>query len=210
MALASYQRTLNSADSAFDRWFYGKQNKALSSKAQRGFKLFVVKAGCATCHQIGRKTALFTDQKLHNTGIGFDDAMNKSPAKLKVQVAPGVFVDVDSSTINSVTEPKAADLGLYEITQNPADRWQYKTPSLRNISLTAPYMHNGRFATLQQVVEFYNQGGVKNENLDPLLKPLNLSTKEINELIAFLQSLTGSNVAELVADGFAAKVGEAN
>jgi cytochrome c peroxidase len=62
---------------------------------------------------------------------------------------------------------------------------------------------------LQQVVEFYNQGGVKNENLDPLLKPLNLSKKEINELIAFLQSLTGSNVAELVADGFAATVGEA-
>lgn len=209
MALASYQRTLNSADSAFDRWFYGKQNKALSSEAQRGFKLFVGKAGCAACHQIGEKSALFTDQKLHNTGIGFDDAMNKSPAKLKVQVAPGVFVDVDSSTINSVTEPKAADLGLYEITQNPADRWQYKTPSLRNISLTAPYMHNGRFATLQQVVEFYNQGGVKNENLDPLLKPLNLSTKEINELIAFLQSLTGNNVAELVADGFAATVGEA-
>lgn len=208
MALASYQRTLNSADSPFDRWFYGKQNNALTLEAKRGFKLFTGKAGCAACHQIGEKSALFTDQKLHNTGIGFDAAMNKTADKLKVQVAPGVFVDVDSVTVNNVSEPKAADLGLYEITQNPADRWKYKTPSLRNISLTAPYMHNGKFATLEQLLEFYNQGGVKNENLDPLLKPLKLNKSEINDLIAFLQSLTGSNVAELVADGFAAPIGE--
>jgi cytochrome c peroxidase len=210
MALASYQRTLNSADSAFDRWFYRKQQNALTAQAKRGFKLFTGKAGCVACHQIGEKSALLTDQKLHNTGIGFDDSMNKSTDKLKVQVAPGVFLDVDSAAVNSVTEPKAADLGLYEISQNPADRWKYKTPSLRNISLTAPYMHNGKFATLQQVLEFYNQGGVQNENRDPLLKPLNLSNKEINELIVFLQSLTGSNVTELVADGFAEKIGEAN
>jgi cytochrome c peroxidase len=208
MALASYQRTLNSADSAFDRWFYGKQNKALSIAAQRGYQLFVGKAGCAACHLIGEKTALFTDQKLHNTGVGFEAAMNKTPAKLKVQVAPGVFVDVDSASLNSVTEAKMADVGLYEISQNPGDRWKYKTPSLRNISLTAPYMHNGSLATLEQVIAFYNQGGVANENRDPLLKPLNLSAAEISELIAFLHSLTGSNVAELVADGFAASIGE--
>jgi cytochrome c peroxidase len=208
MALASYQRTLNSANSAFDRWFYRKQQNTLTAEAKRGYQLFVGKANCAACHQIGAKTALFTDQKLHNTGIGYDEAMNKSPNKLKVQVAPGVFMDVDSATVNSVTEPKAADLGLYEISQNPTDRWKYKTPSLRNISLTAPYMHNGRFTTLEQVLDFYNQGGVQNENLDPLIKPLKLSKVEINDLIAFLQSLTGSNVEELVADGFAATIGE--
>ncbi len=202
MALASYQRTLNSADSPFDRWFYGKQKNALTAEAKRGYQLFVGKAGCAICHQIGKKSALFTDQKLHNSGLGYDDSMNKPQHKMKVQVAPGVFLDVDSSTVTSVAEPKAADLGLYEITQNPADRWKYKTPSLRNVSLTAPYMHNGRFASLQQVLDFYNQGGVKNENLDSLLKPLNLGKAEISDLIAFLQSLTGSNVEELVADGF--------
>lgn len=208
MALASYQRTLNSANSAFDHWLYGKQKNALTPAAKHGYQLFVGKASCASCHQIGEKSALFTDQKLHNTGIGFDAAMNKTAEKLKVQVAPGVFLDVDSSMVNRVAEPKAADLGLYEITQNPADRWKYKTPSLRNISLTVPYMHNGKFATLEQVLEFYNQGGVKNENLDPLLKPLKLNKTEINDLVAFLQSLTGSNVAELVADGFAAPIGE--
>jgi cytochrome c peroxidase len=208
MALASYQRTLNSADSAFDRWFYRKQQHALTSAAKRGFKLFTGKAGCSACHQIGEKSALFTDQKLHNTGIGFDAAMNKTAGTLKVQVAPGVFVNVARSTLTPVSEPKAADLGLYEITQQPADRWKYKTPSLRNISLTAPYMHNGTFATLAQVLEFYNQGGVKNENLDPLLKPLNLTKGEMGDLSAFLQSLTGSNVAELVADGFVAPIGE--
>lgn len=208
MALASYQRTLNSADSAFDRWLYGKQQTALSPEAKQGYQLFVGKAGCAACHLIDKKMALFTDQKLHNTGIGFDASMNKTAKKLKVQVAPGVFVVVDNSTLNSVTEAKIADLGLYEITQNPADRWKYKTPSLRNISLTAPYMHNGQFATLTQVLNFYNQGGVPNENLDALIKPLNLTTLEFANLIAFLQSLTGSNVEELVADGFAAPIGD--
>lgn len=208
MALASYQRTLNSADSPFDRWFYGKQNNALTVEAKRGFKLFTGKAACTACHEVGKKSALFTDQKLHNTGLGYDDSMNKPQNKMKVQVAPGVFVDVDSSTVKSVAEPKAADLGLYEITQNPADRWKYKTPTLRNISLTAPYMHNGRFATLEQVIAFYNQGGIKNENIDPLLKPLNLSKSEISDLIAFLQSLTGSNIEELVADGFLTTITE--
>jgi cytochrome c peroxidase len=100
-------------------------------------------------------------------------------------------------------------LGRYEVTQNPQDRWKYKTPSLRNINLTAPYMHNGSLETLQQVVEFYNRGGIANETLDPLIKPLNLTAQEMDELTAFLKSLTGDNVKELVSDAFAAPVGDA-
>jgi len=94
------------------------------------------------------------------------------------------------------------------VTQNPKDRWLYKTPSLRNVSLTAPYMHNGSIASLREVVEFYNGGGIVNENLDRLIKPLNLSASEIEELTAFLKSLSGSNVEELVSDAFAAPIGE--
>lgn len=95
-----------------------------------------------------------------------------------------------------------------EITEDPADRWKYKTPTLRNISLTAPYMHDGAFKTLEEVVNFYNHGGAPNEELDPLIKPLGLTPNEIQDILAFLNSLTGSNVDELIADGFAAPVGD--
>jgi len=209
MALASYQRSLNSADSAFDRWHFGQQENALSKSAQKGYQLFIGKAGCVNCHTIAENSALFTDQKLHNTGLGYDVAMNKSTQKLKIQVAAGVFIEVDKAIVASVSEPKAADLGLYEVTQKPADRWKYKTPSLRNISLTAPYMHNGAMQNLTEVLAFYNQGGIKNENLDPLIKPLNLTKAELQDLEAFLHNLTGSNTDKLIADAFAAPIGDA-
>ncbi|MDD1614006.1 MAG: photosynthetic protein synthase I, partial [Methylococcaceae bacterium] len=209
MAIASYERTLNSANSAFDRWYYGKDEQALDAKAQRGFKLFNGKANCSSCHTINRNHALFTDNNNHNTGIGYADAMGKTDKTQRVQVAPGVYVDVAATLITTVAETKPNDLGRYEITQKPEDRWKYKTPSLRNVSLTGPYMHNGVFASLQQVVEFYNRGGIVNENLDPLIKPLNLTALEMADLTAFLESITGDNVKELVADAFAAPIGDA-
>ncbi len=208
-ALASYERTLNSAHSAFDRWYYGNDKTALNAQAQRGFKLFTGKAHCSSCHSINKKFALFTDNSNHNTGVGYVEAMTKTPEQQRVQLAAGVYANVAAKLIEAVSTVKANDLGRYEVTQNPADRWQYKTPTLRNISLTAPYMHNGSLQTLQQVVAFYNKGGVPNDNLDALIKPLQLSTEEEQELTAFLQTLTGSNVAELVADAFAAPIGEA-
>ena len=208
MAIASYERTLNSANSAFDRWYYGKDKQALDAKAQRGFQLFNGKANCSSCHSITRNHALFTDNNNHNTGIGYAEAMGKTDKTQRVQVAPGVYVEVAATVITAVAETKPNDLGRYEVTQKPEDRWKYKTPSLRNVSLTAPYMHNGTFATLQQVVEFYNRGGIANENLDPLIKPLNLTALEITDLTAFLESLTGDNVKELVADAFAAPIGD--
>jgi len=128
---------------------------------------------------------LFADNNSHNTGIGYAEAMAKTDKTQRVQVAPGVYIDVAATLITTVAEIKPNDLGRYEVTQKPEDRWKYKTPSLRNVSLTAPYMHNGAFATLQQVVEFYNRGGIANENLDPLIKPLNLTALEIADLTAF-------------------------
>ena len=208
MAIASYERTLNSANSPFDRWYYGKDKHALDAKAQRGFQLFNGKANCSSCHSVTSNHALLTDNNNHNTGIGYAEAMGKTEITQRVQVAPGVYVDVASAVITAVAEAKPNDLGRYEVTQKPEDRWKYKTPSLRNISLTGPYMHNGAFATLQEVVEFYNRGGIANENLDPLIKPLNLTEAEIADLTAFLESLTGDNIKELVADAFAAPIGD--
>ena len=106
------------------------------------------------------------------------------------------------------------DLGLYTVTQDPNDRWKFRTPSLRNVAITAPYMHNGTRATLKDVVEFYNQGGIrevgkmKNDNISPLMFPLELSEKEVNQVVEFLKTLTGSNVNELILDAKAAPIGE--
>jgi cytochrome c peroxidase len=208
MALASYERTLNSADSAFDRWHFGRQQDALSADAQRGFALFTGKAGCAECHTLAKHHALFTDQALHNTGLGFRAAMAQEPAKRAIPAAPGLTLEIDAAALASVSEAKPNDLGAYEITQDPADRWKYRTPSLRNVALTAPYMHDGSLATLKEVVRFYNQGGVPNENLDPKIRPLNLGEGEMDDLVAFLESLTGANVGELVSDAFEAPVGD--
>lgn len=209
MAIASYERTLNSGNSPFDRWHYGKNEQVIDDKAKRGFKLFTGKAGCNQCHVIGNDSALFTDNLFHNTGIGYEAAMQKNPGTTqRVQVAPGVFANVPSEVINSVAETKTNDLGRYEITQNPQDRWRYKTPSLRNVSLTAPYMHNGSLASLREVVEFYSRGGIANENLDPLIKPLHLSKQEVDDVATFLEALTGDNAEELISDAYTAPIGD--
>ncbi len=207
-ALAAYQISLLSADSDFDRWYFGGREDAISEQAKRGFILFTGKAGCAACHSLSPDHALFTDQQLHNTGIGYKESMGIVSDVKRITLAPGVFVDIAQDVIESVGEKPPSDLGLYEITQNPADRWRYKTPGLRNISLTAPYMHNGVFSTLEEVIGFYKQGGIDNEELDPLIKPLNLSDNETQALIAFLNSLTGSNVDAIVSDAFSADIGD--
>ncbi len=209
MALASYQRTLVAANSPFDRWYYGKQKDALADAAKRGFALFTGKAGCASCHSIGEKYALFTDQDLHDTGLGFTASMQQEPSKRRVQTAPGHYIEVDAAAVAAVSEPKAGDLGLYEITLNPNDRWKYKTPTLRNIALTAPYMHNGTLATLEEVVDYYDRGGIAHENLDSRIKPLELSQTEKEGLVEFLKALTGDGIEQLVLDAFAAPVGDA-
>ena len=203
-ALASYQRTLISANSDFDKWFYANQEDVLNEKEKLGFRLFVGRARCASCHMIGAEYALFTDNKLHNTGIGYSFSMSPKKTHIPVQVAPGVFLKVDTDIISTVSSKASNDLGLYEITENPNHRWKYKTPSLRNVALSAPYMHNGSIPSLTKVVEFYNRGGVENSLLNPLIRPLNLKTHEIEALVAFLKTLTGSNVNDLIEDAFSA------
>ncbi len=207
-AIASYERTLVSGNSRFDRWFYGKQEDALSVEAQRGYHIFNGKGRCVSCHIIGEKSALFMDNKLHNTGVGWYAAMTPAQEIQRVLVAPGIYTAVSAEKIAMVGHPAQGDVGLYEITQNPNDRWRYKTAGLRNVALTAPYMHDGSLLTLDDVVEFYNQGGQPNETFDPLIRPLALSAAEKADLVAFLESLTGDNVDELVADAFAAPVGD--
>jgi cytochrome c peroxidase len=208
MALANYQRALNAADSPFDRWYFAKQEDVVNEQVKRGFEIFTGKGACNTCHLIHEDYALFTDDQLHNTGLGFQASMGITSATTRVQLAPGVYADLDNEVIQRVSRPKENDLGRYEVTENPNDRWKYRTPSLRNVALTAPYMHDGSLLSLREVIEFYDKGGVPNELLSPLIKPLNLLETETEDLIAFLNSLTGSNVGTLVADAFAAPIGD--
>ena len=206
-ALAAYERTLLAADSDFDRWRYDGQPDALSPAARRGFALFTGKAGCSGCHTVGARAALFTDQAFHNTGIGYRQSMTKAPDNA-VLVAPGTSLQVAPDAVSASSEARPNDLGRYEITGDPADRWRFRTPGLRNVALTAPYMHDGSLPSLSAVVAFYNAGGVPNEGLDPRIKPLGLDDQEQTALVAFLESLTSHELPVLVRDAFAAPIGD--
>ena len=154
-AIASFQRTLISGNSPFDRFDYDGEEKAISESAKRGKKLFFGKARCNLCH-FGTN---FSDEKFHNIGIGWGG--------------------------------ETVDVGRYHVTHDPKDMAAFKTPTLREISRTAPYMHDGRFVTLKQVVDHYNQGGVKNPFLDNQVIPLNLTESEKQDLVEMLRSLNG-------------------
>ena len=207
MAIASYERVLVSGNSPFDRWYYGGEPDALSPSAKRGFEVFGGKGRCIVCHTVTREFALFSDGQFHNTGIGYLATMGPIDRQLDVPLAPGRTERIESDLAHTTGTVQFRDLGRYEVTGRPDDRWKYRTPALRNVALTAPYMHDGSLPTLREVVLFYNRGGVPNEVLDPLIGPLGLNDDEIDDLLEFLMSLTGSNVDELVTDAHAAPIG---
>ncbi|MYC74668.1 c-type cytochrome [Candidatus Poribacteria bacterium] len=165
-AIACFERTLVTGDSAFDRYEWDGETSALSASAVRGLALFRGKARCSTCH-IGTN---FTDERFHNIGAG---------------------------------EAGQNDAGRAGVTGDAADFGKFKTPTLRNIAQTAPYMHDGSLERLEDVIAFYDRGGRPNPNLDVEMKPLELSESEREDLRAFLESLTGRvislNVEELEA-----------
>jgi cytochrome c peroxidase len=196
-ALASYQRTLVSGNSRFDRWRYGGERAALNAAEQAGFAVFSGKGRCVACHSVADKHALFADARFHNTGVGWARSKTDPARRYQVQLAPGIFTQVSEQSLASVSEPAQSDLGRYEVTRLPADRWAYRTPSLRNVALTAPYMHDGSLATLEAVVDYYQKGGIDNPGKDPLLKPVPLSAQDKRNLVAFLRTLTGDNATAL-------------
>lgn len=188
-ALTDYVSTLVAADSRFDRWYFGQEQDALSEDEQRGYRLFVGRAGCAQCHTVGPDHALFTDNRLHNTGIGYSHSMGKRAPRTTIPVGDGTLA-INLSALRGTEEHRYNDLGHYEVTQDPADRWKFRTPTLRNVALTGPYMHDGSIATLEGVVAYYNEGGTPHELQAPQLHPLGLSKDEQAELAAFLRALT--------------------
>ena len=194
-AIAAFEATLVSGNSRFDRRWYGNEAGALSAQELAGFELFRGKAGCAACHTVGSHDALFSDGRFHVTGAG----LGAPRERFVVPLAPGVSTEIGAAEMAAFAGHEEPDLGRFEVTRKPRDRYSFRTPSLRNVSRSAPYMHDGSLATLEDVIEFYNAGGGTVSGKSPLLKPLALSNQDKSALVAFLKSLEGDNVEALAA-----------
>lgn len=155
-AIAAFERTILSRNSAFDRFMAGDE-KALTATAQRGIRVFDEKAKCVTCHNGPN----FTDNQFHGLGL---------PKR----------------------EGAAVDPGRYSVTQNEEELETFKTPSLRSVAESAPYMHDGRFKTLEDVLDFYVKAEGRPAHRHPLITPLDLLTEQDKkDLLEFLRSLSG-------------------
>lgn len=170
-ALGAYERSLVRLNAPFDQYIRGDQGAQLDAAAIRGFNLYAGKARCATCHFL----------------------------PLTNGTVPPSFQDSEAEVLGVPARPGAprldADQGRYALNQLDPLRHAFKTPTLRNIALTAPYMHNGQYQTLEQVLDFYNEGGgvglgldVPNQTLPP--DKLHLTRQELSDLKAFLVALT--------------------
>jgi cytochrome c peroxidase len=166
-AIATFERTIVSPPSRFDNFVKGKVD-ALKDEEVLGLHLFRTKAGCINCHN----TPFFSDNKFHNDG-------------------------------QTLFASESEDLGRYNVTGKKEDVGKFKTPSLRETANTGPWMHHGNFPSLKDVVFFYDKGnpspiqrkykGDRDSILpvtDPMLRKLNLSRKEVDALVAFMQSIT--------------------
>jgi len=181
MALASYQRSLVSLNALIDRYLNGDK-AALSPKAQKGYKIFTGKGKCADCHD----GALLSDDKFHALNIPENPEHQNDPRITATRrFVAKVYHYPDYRTLNE-------DPGRYLITKDKNDWRAFRTPTLREVAKTAPYMHNGIFVTLDEVIEFFDKGGGKGNTA---LKPLGLSASEKAALKAFLiEALSGDEV----------------
>ncbi len=174
-ALASFQRTIISNNAPVDRSLDGNEN-ALTPEQKKGYEIFTGKGKCAECHS----GANFTDNKFYNLGVPENPALVNDP---RVAATMRFTAKVSGyEEYRSLTE----DPGRYLVTKDKKDWKAFKTPGLRELALTAPYMHNGVFATMDEVIEFFNKGGGDDKNKSRLLAPLGLTDEERQSLKAFL------------------------
>jgi cytochrome c peroxidase len=194
-ALAAYQRTLLAADSPFDRWRFGGQPDAITAKQRRGFELFVAQ-GCIVCHPMGERDALFTDQRFHNVGVQMRSESGRH-RDVRVELIAGVDAVMTRDELRRVGVADAADLGRQEVTGQVADARAFRTPSLRNVALTAPYMHDGSLETLEEVLEHYIAGGWQADpQQDHRIRSLPISRDERDAIVAFLRALTSPRLPD--------------
>jgi cytochrome c peroxidase len=166
-ALAAFQRTLVSGESRIEHFLRTGDSTVLSSLERDGLTIFDTRAACSSCHHLGAPGAHFWDH------------------------APLLLSDFRFHNLGIGYESgQFTDLGRYAVSRNERDLGAFRTPSLRNLARTGPYMHDGSLTTLEDVVAFYDAGGRPNPNLSPLIRPLFLSDYERAALVAFLRALT--------------------
>jgi len=198
-AIAAFERTQVFANSAFDRYLFGGEATALTDQQKRGLDLFRNQGRCVSCHRIEQTQALFTDNRFHNIGVGINRIQGDVPKLAgEFMKSKATLAEVDVKVLG---DARTSELGRFAITKGFNDLGSFKTPTLRNVAVTAPYMHDGSVATLRDAVVHYNNGGVTNEG-DPVndflsggIRPLNLSEDQIDELVAFMEALTSPEFA---------------
>ncbi len=198
-AIASFERTLVSGNSPFDRYYFKHETAAMTDAQIRGFQLFTGQGRCVSCHVIEQDQAVFSDSRFHNIGIGINQIQQDVPrlatAFLEAKNKGG---DVDKMVL---TDKKSSELGRFAVTDELSQIGAFKTPTLRNIAMTAPYMHDGSLKTLKEVIIHYNNGGATKagDKINPYLsggiRPLNLIDSQIDDLVAFLEALTSPQYA---------------
>jgi cytochrome c peroxidase len=185
-AIAAYERTLLSGNSPFDRFVTGNVT-AISDSQRRGWELFNGKAKCIVCHTYSTNRPLFTDFEFHNTGVAAGDTLFDALLKQ-------IYNSPETPPTKLAHSAGLSELGRFTITLKQNDVGAFRTPTLRDVELTSPYMHDGSLKTLIDVVQFYNRGGVANSYLDSRMHPLGLTAAEVNDLVEFLRALTSDNV----------------
>jgi cytochrome c peroxidase len=190
-AIAAFERQQFAGDAPFDRFVAGDTN-AIDASAKRGWGLFNGKGRCNSCHAFSTTSPLFSDQKFHNIGI----AAHKTDFIGLARKATGIVKSGDLKQIDELAiSSDLSELGRFLVTKHSNDIGAFKTPTLRNVAVTAPYMHDGSMATLWDVMDHYNKGGVPNPNLDGGMQRLGLTEPEIDDMVAFMESLTSPRFA---------------
>ncbi len=193
-AIASFERTIISGNSPFDRFYYGGESDALTEQQKRGFDLFVNEGRCVSCHVIEQTQGLFTDNRFHNIGVGINNIQDDVPE------LASKFLEADRSAtevdVAVLTDAKTSEIGRFAISHDFDDLGSFKTPTLRNVAVTAPYMHDGSIETLKDVMIHYNNGGVTdigdpiNDFLSGGIRMLDLEEEQLDDMVAFMEALT--------------------
>ncbi len=199
LAIASFERTVVAGNSPFDRYFYAGETDALTDQQKRGFDLFVNEGRCVSCHVVEQTQALFTDNRFHNIGVGISNIQKDVPELATTFLeAERTVSEVD---VEVLTDARTSELGRFAINRDMDDIGSFKTPTLRNVAVTAPYMHDGSVETLKDVMVHYNNGGVTdvgdpvNDFLSGGIRPLNLEEEQLDDLVAFMEALTSPEFA---------------
>lgn len=186
-AIASFERTLIFLDAPFDRFLRGEDG-ALSPSARRGWSLFNGRARCVTCHPMNPSSPLGSDDRFHNVGVS---ARHQSFDSLADRALGILAADRSPSSVDAIAlQTDASELGRFLVTRNRADIGRFRTQQIRNVGITAPYMHDGSLSTLWDVVDHFNKGGEASRFLDGGMQPLGLDEQEIADLVELMFAMT--------------------